>query len=345
MTSPDDPRRYCPACGSTDLTLRFGHHWQCRACGVTDWRNPLPVAGTFIVRDGRILLVRRADDVEVGAGGWVFPGGFVERGETPWQGAIRETQEEALVTPRILRALPPRTVLQPHHVVMPFLAEIDRDEEPRPGPECSEARWFVPEEIPWDEAPFSTTVAALRGLIAEDGATNLFRAVSTPGRVPISVSHCAACGTPIATRDRDGAVRCGACGWARWENPSPTAGFLAIHDRRVLLGRRREGRDGAGRWALPSGHMEPGETPEETAQRELLEESGVSARAERFVGLFASGDHSEAIYTGEVTDLSGSPSGEFDELRWCTGREAAALDAHHGMPDLVRWAREGGLLD
>jgi ADP-ribose pyrophosphatase YjhB (NUDIX family) len=345
MTAPDTPRRFCPACGSADLTLRLRHHWQCRACGVTDWRNPLPVAGTFIVRDGRVLLVRRADDVEVGPGGWVFPGGFVERGETPWQGAIRETQEEALVTPRILRALPPRTVLQPHHVVMPFLAEIDRDAEPRPGPECSEARWFAPDEVPWEAIPFSTTVAALRGLIEEDGATDLLRAVSTPGRARLSVSHCAACGTPIRARDGDGAMRCSVCRWARWENPSPAAGFLAIHERRVLLGRRREGRDGAGRWALPSGHMEPGETPEETAQRELLEESGVTAHAERFVGLFASGDHAEAIYTGPVTDLGGAPSGEFDELHWFTGGEASDLEAHHGTPDLVRWARLEGLLD
>ena len=91
--------------------------------------------------------------------------------------------------------------------------------------------------------------------------------------------------------------------------------------------------------------MEPGETPAQTAERELLEESGVTARAERFVGLFASGDHSEAVYTGTVDVVAGEPSGEFAELRWFSGPEAAAVETHHGTPDLVRWARATGLLD
>ncbi|MCK9495560.1 MAG: NUDIX hydrolase [Dehalococcoidia bacterium] len=348
MTSPPD-RRYCAACGSDRIAPRLVHHWQCANCGVTDWKNPLPVAGTFILREGRVLLVRRAAHMERGAGGWVFPGGFVERGETPWEGAVRETQEEALVTPTVLRAMPPRTVLTPHHVVMPFVAELDPREEPRPGPESAEVRWFDFDEIPWDEIPFSTTVAALRGLVEAPDPTQhgivTFREVTSPGRSRAPFRFCIRCATPLGAPGEDGAVRCSNCGWFRWDNPSPTAGFLAIQERRVLLGRRRQGRDGAGRWACPSGHMEPGETPEETAERELLEESGVSARAERFVGLFASGDHTEAVYAGPVLDTNGTPSGEFDELRWFTGPEATEAETHHGTPDLVAWARGKGLLD
>lgn len=349
-----NPTRYCSACGSDRVAPRLVHHWQCAECGVTDWKNPLPVAGTFILRhatDGpQVLLVRRAAHMERGAGGWAFPGGFVERGETPWQGAVRETQEEALVTPRILRALPPRTVLDPHHVVMPFVAELPEGETPRPGPESAEVRWFGFDEIPWEAISFSTTVTALRGLV-EGGppppasGIETFRGVTTPGRSRPPFRFCIRCAAPLGLPGEDGAVRCPACGWSRWDNPSPTAGFLAIHERRVLLGLRRQGRDGAGRWACPSGHMEPGETPEDTAARELLEESGVVARSQRFVGMFASGDHLEAVYTGPVRDLGGEPSGEFEELRWFTGPEAAALDAHHGTPDLVQWARHEGLLD
>jgi len=356
-TSPPPPsakRRYCTACGSDQIAPRLVHHWRCEACGITDWRNPLPVAGTFILREDphdetRILLVRRAAHMDRGAGGWVFPGGFVERGETPWQGAIRETQEEALVTPRILRALPPRTVLDPHHVVMPFLAKLDPSEEPRPGPEASEVRWFGLHEIPWDEIPFSTTVAALRGLIEAAPPTahgiEAYREVTTPGRSRAPFRFCIRCRAPLGAPGEDGAVRCPNCGWGRWDNPSPTAGFLTIHDRRILLGQRREGRNGAGRWACPSGHMEPGETPEDTAARELLEESGVTALAQRFVGLFASGDHTEAIYTGPVLDTSGAPSGEFAALEWFTGPQAATLETHHGTPDLITWARRERLLD
>jgi 8-oxo-dGTP pyrophosphatase MutT (NUDIX family) len=39
--------------------------------------------------EGRLLLVRRADD-----GCWAMPGGWVDPGETPAQAAVRETLEE-----------------------------------------------------------------------------------------------------------------------------------------------------------------------------------------------------------------------------------------------------------
>ncbi len=338
-------QRYCPSCGSARVSPRLLHHWRCEACGVTDWKNAQPVAGTFMVRDGRVLLVRRAPDMEYGPGGWVFPGGFVEQGETPWQGALRETWEEACVRPTLLRALPPRTVLEPHNIVMPFLAELPPGQEPAPGPECAEARWFAFDEVPWEEIPFSSTAEALRGIIQGEAGTDLFARVTEPGRPPTALRFCARCGAALGPRAADGALRCGQCGAARWTNPRPSAGFLAIRDRRVLLGLRRAGRDGAGRWALPSGHMEPGETPADTAARELLEEAGVRASAERFVGLFASGEHWEAVYTGPVVDDAGPPSGEFEAVEWFTGPRAALLPTHHGTPRLIEWARGQGLLD
>ena len=36
-------------------------------------------------------------------------------------------------------------------------------------------------------------------------------------------------------------------------------------------------------WVLPKGHIEPGETPEQTAVREVLEEAGVTARIVEFL--------------------------------------------------------------
>ena len=345
MTNDNTPAaRHCPACGGSRVVPRGEHHWRCLDCGVTDWKNPLPVAGTFIMRGDRVLLVQRSQAMESGAGGWTFPGGFVERGETPWEAAVRETWEEANVRPHDLRALPPRTVLDPHRVVMPFLARIDDDEVPSPGVESADVAWFRFDEIPWDDIPFSTTVEALRGLIEGDRGTTLYRRVSSPGRMR-AMSHCARCGHALGGRDEAGIVRCERCGTIRWDNPSPCAALLAIHDRRILLGQRREGRDGGGTWALPAGHMEPGETPAETAEREFREETGLSGRVERFIAKFASGDHSEVVYQGSVDDPHALHSEEFAALDWFTGPQAADLAAHHGTPDLIRWARAEGLLD
>ncbi|WP_334177465.1 Nudix family hydrolase [Pseudoxanthomonas sp.] len=47
---------------------------------------------------------------------------------------------------------------------------------------------------------------------------------------------------------------------------------------RILLARRTEGRDLAGRWEFPGGKQEPGERPEDALVRELREELGIEAR-------------------------------------------------------------------
>jgi 8-oxo-dGTP pyrophosphatase MutT (NUDIX family) len=53
-----------------------------------------------------------------------------------------------------------------------------------------------------------------------------------------------------------------------------SAGGLVVHGARILLISTQAGR----RWQLPKGHIEPGEVPEETAVREVREETGVTGR-------------------------------------------------------------------
>lgn len=56
--------------------------------------------------------------------------------------------------------------------------------------------------------------------------------------------------------------------------PRVGVGVLLFLDGKVLLGQRR-GAHGAGDWAPPGGHLEFGETPEDCARREALEETGL----------------------------------------------------------------------
>ena len=55
--------------------------------------GPIVVAAAVIIRDGRVLLTRRAEGQHL-AGLWEFPGGKLEDGEAPEDALVRECLEE-----------------------------------------------------------------------------------------------------------------------------------------------------------------------------------------------------------------------------------------------------------
>ena len=58
-------------------------------------------------------------------------------------------------------------------------------------------------------------------------------------------------------------------------NPRVGVGVFVFKDGKFLMGQRR-GAHGAGSWSVPGGHLEFGETPEQTAAREVAEETGLT---------------------------------------------------------------------
>ena len=66
--------------------------------------SPTPIAVAVVEHDGRYLVGQRPAHVPLG-GFWEFPGGKVERGETPEAAAIRECLEETGLTVHIQRVL------------------------------------------------------------------------------------------------------------------------------------------------------------------------------------------------------------------------------------------------
>lgn len=104
---------------------------------------------------------------------------------------------------------------------------------------------------------------------------------------------CLACGTPLQpiVADEDGGaktrLRCPACGWTHWNNPTPVlAAVVECTDRdgQVLLARNAAW---SGRmFALITGFMEAGETPEAGIAREVLEETSLVADAVQLIGVY-----------------------------------------------------------
>lgn len=56
--------------------------------------------------------------------------------------------------------------------------------------------------------------------------------------------------------------------------PRVGVGVFVFKDGKFLMGQRR-GAHGDGSWSVPGGHLEFGESPVETAEREVLEETGI----------------------------------------------------------------------
>ncbi len=75
----------------------------CTSCGRTQYHNSKPCAGALIVKDNRVLLVKRA--VEPCQGCWDIPGGFLEPGEHPLDGMLREVKEETGLDVRVIGLL------------------------------------------------------------------------------------------------------------------------------------------------------------------------------------------------------------------------------------------------
>ncbi len=92
------------------------------------------------------------------------------------------------------------------------------------------------------------------------------------------IKHCRECGAAVTYRlpdDGDTRARaiCPACGTIHYENPLMVVGTVPVLGERVLLCKRNiEPR--WGKWTLPAGFMELGETVEQGAARETDEEAG-----------------------------------------------------------------------
>jgi ADP-ribose pyrophosphatase len=77
-------------------------------------------------------------------------------------------------------------------------------------------------------------------------------------------------------------VVCEVCGYQHFLTPIPAACVLLVDAQERLLILRRAHEPGLGKWGLPGGVIEPGETGEFAAARELREEAGIEVAPEAF---------------------------------------------------------------
>jgi ADP-ribose pyrophosphatase YjhB (NUDIX family) len=84
------------------------------------------------------------------------------------------------------------------------------------------------------------------------------------------------------THERD---VCATCGFINYVNPKIVTGSIVRHEGRILMCRRAiEPR--VGFWTLPAGYMEVGETAEQAAMREAMEEANAAIMIDRLLAVY-----------------------------------------------------------
>jgi NAD+ diphosphatase len=104
---------------------------------------------------------------------------------------------------------------------------------------------------------------------------------------------CLSCGTALASiaAEEDGGtkmrLRCAACGWTHWNNPVPVlAAIVECTDRDGLVLLARNAAWQGRMFALITGFMEAGESPEEGIAREVAEETALVVEEASLVGVY-----------------------------------------------------------
>ena len=156
--------QFCPRCGGPleRRLLKGGEPERpvCAQCGFVFYIDPKVAVGTIVATDrGELVLVRRA--IEPGYGLWVFPGGYVDRGEPLTDAAVREAREECGLHVRLDALVNIYSYAGRAPIIVVYAAtaiggELASDEE------CLETAVFDANSIPWDHLAFRSTHDGLR---------------------------------------------------------------------------------------------------------------------------------------------------------------------------------------
>jgi ADP-ribose pyrophosphatase YjhB (NUDIX family) len=135
-----------------------------------------------------------------------------------------------------------------------------------------------------------------------------------------SINFCSECGNSVDRKIPEGETLlravCPACQTIHYQNPKVVAGSIPEWEDKILLCRRAiEPR--LGLWTFPAGFMEMGESTEEAAARETLEEAHADIHIHSLFGLFSLPHVSQVyvVYRAHLQNLNFKPGPESLEVQ------------------------------
>ncbi|MHA1906709.1 MAG: NUDIX domain-containing protein [Candidatus Thorarchaeota archaeon] len=119
------------------------------------YKNPAPTIDVVITDSQRVVLVKRGREPFKGT--WVFPGGFIDYGETAEHAAVREALEETQMKIELIDLLgvysAPDRDPRSHHVNIVFVAR-PIEGEPQGGDDAADAKWVKIEDLDESDLAF-----------------------------------------------------------------------------------------------------------------------------------------------------------------------------------------------
>ena len=162
--------KFCMLCGAAMVmrVVKAGEPERhvCSACGNVHWLEPKVAAGVLIEYQGGLVMLQR--DIDPGRGKWVFPGGFVDRGETLEDAAAREAREEAHIEVGDLKLMAAFSYTGHPVVLLTYTGRVISG-TPTAGDEALACELWPLDKIRWDDLAFRSTQDAVRRYVETRG--------------------------------------------------------------------------------------------------------------------------------------------------------------------------------
>jgi len=157
-----------------------------------------------------------------------------------------------------------------------------------------------------------------------------------------ALRFCPRCGAELGEEEVRGhrRLRCRSCRYVLYLSPAPVTCSLVEDDGRLLLVRRRYP-PAEGMWCLPSGFIESGEAPAESARREVLEETGIEIEITGVLETWATTEDPRTPVVAVV--FSATKAG--GELRAGDDASEARFFAADALPDEIAFTTHRGAID
>ena len=141
--------KFCPHCGSelalAEIEGKARLKCTCASCDYVFWDNPVPIVAAIVELDGSVVLTRSKGWPEKMYG---LVAGFLEKGETPEAGVLREVREELGLEAHIAGFVGCYSFFEKNQLIFAF--HVQAQGEIAIGEELAEIKLVSPDELrPW----------------------------------------------------------------------------------------------------------------------------------------------------------------------------------------------------